>query len=146
MLDIKNLHPTDLSGIVNDISEKKNSNLNGSGGGKNPVKERSGFIGNIFTDENTMQEFGGEDFFKEHNLFKFREETPFYDDKNEENQEYTQESSDDLDGEIDSSKQSDETGDCWLLTGLNSLSYSEAGTEAIKNAMTLMRKAVLQSL
>ena len=42
----------------------------------------------------------------------------------------------DLDGNIDASAQSGYTGDCWLLTGLNSLSYSEAGREAIREAMT----------
>lgn len=42
----------------------------------------------------------------------------------------------DLDGNIDASAQSGYTGDCWLLTGLNSLSYSEAGRQAIKDAMT----------
>ncbi len=42
----------------------------------------------------------------------------------------------DLDGYIDASEQSGYTGDCWLLTGLNSMSYSEAGRQAIKDAMT----------
>ena len=42
----------------------------------------------------------------------------------------------DLDGNIDASAQSAYTGDCWLLTGLNSMSYSEAGRQAIKDAMT----------
>lgn len=42
----------------------------------------------------------------------------------------------DLDGYIDASAQSGYTGDCWLLTGLNSMSYSEAGRQAIKDAMT----------
>lgn len=40
----------------------------------------------------------------------------------------------DINGEIDDSKQG-KIGDCWLLSGLNSLSYSEEGREIIKNAI-----------
>ncbi len=39
-----------------------------------------------------------------------------------------------VNGEIDDSRQGQQ-GDCWLLSGLNSLSYSEKGREIIKNAI-----------
>ena len=38
------------------------------------------------------------------------------------------------DGEIGDTKQH-QTGDCWLLSGINALSYTEAGREIIKNAL-----------
>jgi len=39
------------------------------------------------------------------------------------------------DGVIENTKQG-KRGDCWLLSGINSLSYTEAGSETIKNALT----------
>lgn len=41
-----------------------------------------------------------------------------------------------LDGEIGFTRQSREKGECWLLSGLNVLSYSERGREILQNAIT----------
>ena len=42
----------------------------------------------------------------------------------------------DLNGQIDPSQQGD-AGDCWLLSGLNSFSYSKKGREIIDDAITI---------
>ena len=41
-----------------------------------------------------------------------------------------------IDEEIGSFKQSKSTGDCWLLSAVNSLNYSKKGREIIENAIT----------
>lgn len=48
-------------------------------------------------------------------------------------------------GEIEHTKQGD-TGDCWLLSGVNSLTYSETGKEMIKNAIEYEKDGVVMHL
>ena len=47
----------------------------------------------------------------------------------------TKEYADTRDGKIGTTMQSAMTGDCWLLSGVNSLSYSDEGKKVIKNAL-----------
>ncbi len=136
MLRINNLRSVNFEEFISNTAEKKKDNLFNFDIKDNPARQTDGYIENIFVDENIMQEFRGDDFFKKHDPFRFREDDFFYDKRQKETYIETPSPSADLDGDIDASTQSDTTGDCWLLTGLNSLSYSEGGAQAIKDAMT----------
>ncbi len=133
MLKIRDLLSAKSDTLNSKIIGEKKNNVTPDAKGSLLSRIRAYTLGNS-TDENTRQEFIADATSKGYDPFRLTEDNPF---KNfSQKRGYASGFSDDLDGKIDASTQSEITGDCWLLTGLNSLSYSEKGAEAIKDAMT----------
>ncbi len=142
MLDrINNLRLMDFDKNAYNISKSKNNNLFDFDIKENFRNKFKGYVRNILTDEDTIQEFIGYNSsenpepvrLEEADCVDYIRDNFVLTEDDYANQNVTE---DDLNGIIDNSRQSIITGDCWLLADLNSLSYSKKGAQAIKDAMT----------